>query len=358
MKELQFIQACPDDNYYIWQVQLWLESLREIGKSNKAISLVFIPKVRPFNTRWNELVKLYPEAEFEFYKDTAGEISKLLPIYIPVLRPYVLMKYFKEYPEMSEKAILYCDSDVLFTKHFDIDKYINDDVCYLSNTLSYINASYFDSKAKTYEKDDPKGNYKKGDPVFVLKEKFEDYKKRDILSECCSLVGISREIAEKNNLHSGGAQYLLKNIDDKFWEKVITDCIRLRIHFQDVNKEFFLNENKGFQGWCSDMWAVLWNLWLRNQETKIVKEMDFAWSTDSLSKIDEVGIFHNAGIGSQMQGEIPVFYKGAYHQGKDPYTDSHLEVVYNNEKSKSFCNWYYVSKMIELKEKSLNIKLT
>lgn len=333
MKQLQFIQACPDDDYYLWQVHLWLESLKELGHSNKAISLIFTPKNREFNIKWKKLQELYPESEFKFYKDEHN-VSNLLSIYIPILRPYILMRYFKEYPEMSEKAIFYCDSDVLFTKNFNIDKFLDDEICYLSNTLSYINASYFDSKIKD-----------------VLPDKLEEYKKRDILNECCQLVGISREIAEKYNNDSGGAQYLLKNIDSSFWEKVLADCIKIRLHLQKVNKEFFSSENKGFQGWCSDMWSVLWNLWFREQETKIVPEMNFAWSSDPISKVDNIGIFHNAGIVSQKQGDIPVFYKGIYHLGKDPFTDPHLDIVYNNEKSKTLANWYYVSKMVELRNK-------
>lgn len=333
MKEIKFIQACPDDDYYLWQVQLWLESLKDIGFLKDTISLVFTPKTREFNQKWRELEKLYPEAEFHFYKDVDG-ISKLIPIYIPILRPYVLMKYFKEHPEMSEKAIFYCDSDVLFTENFNIEKYISNETCYVSNTLSYINASYFDSKIKD-----------------VIPEKLEQYRKRDILGEACKLVGISREIAENNNLDSGGAQYLLKNIDYKFWEKVITDCIRIRLHLQQVNKEFFENENKGFQGWCSDMWAVLWNLWLNNQMVKIVPEMDFAWSSDPISKLDKVGIFHNAGIVSRNQGAIPVFYKGEYHAGKNPFQDPYLDELYSNEDNKKLCNSFYVRKMIELRNK-------
>lgn len=333
MKDLKFIQACPDDIYYVWQVHLWLESLRNIGKSDKAVSLIFTPMNREFNEKWKTLEKLYPEAEFKYYKDE-DNINTLLRIYIPILRPYVLMKYFKEHPEMSEKAIFYCDSDVLFTSNFNIDAYINDDVNYVSDTLSYINASYFDSKVKD-----------------VIPEKLEDYKKRDILDETCKLVGISREIAEKNNLHSGGAQYLLKNIDYKFWENVITGCIRIRLQLQQVNKEFFVSENKGFQGWCADMWSVLWNLWKKDKEVKIIPEMTFAWSSDPISKLEKVGIMHNAGIAGELQGETPVFYKGKYHTGLDPFTDPHLGVVYNNEKSKLLCNHYYVTKMIELKNK-------
>lgn len=42
-RDLKFIQSCPDDTYYVWQVHLWLESLKKIGHSDKAIVLVFTP---------------------------------------------------------------------------------------------------------------------------------------------------------------------------------------------------------------------------------------------------------------------------------------------------------------------------
>jgi len=331
-KDLKIICAQPDDDYYIWQTHVWLESLKEKGLSDKAISLVFTPSYREFNPKWKQIEKLYPEAEFFFYKDV-DKIGQLIGIYIPVLRPYILMKYFEIHPELKNKAVFYCDCDIVFTKDFNINKYIDDDVSYVSNTLSYINASYFDSKIKD-----------------VLPEKLEEYKQRDILEETCKLVGISREIAERNNEHSGGAQYLLKNIDSEFWKKVLTDCIRIRTYLQKVNKEFFENENKGFQSWCADMWAVLWNLWLREQKVKIVPEMNFAWSSDNISKLENTGILHNAGIVAPLQGEIPVFYKGIYCTGKSPFTDPHLETVRNDERSKTLCNYHYLTKLLEIKK--------
>jgi len=333
MKQLKFLQACPDDDYYIWQTHLWLESLKQLGKSDKAISLIFTPDYREFNTKWKELELLYPEAEFFFHKDT-DKIGKLIGIYIPIIRPYILMKYFELHPKMKEKAIFYCDCDILFTDKFNIDSYLDDDINYLSNTNSYINASYFDSKVKD-----------------VKPELVEEYKQRDILDEACKLVGINREIAVKYNEHSGGAQYLLKNIDSEFWKKVLTDCIRIRVYLQQTNKQFFENENKGFQSWCADMWSVLWNLWKTEAETKVIPEMEFAWSSDSIDKLKNTTILHNAGIVGRLQGDISVFYKGDYHQGKSPFKDSHLEFVYNDEKSKTLCNHYYVTKLINLKQK-------
>ena len=333
MKDLKFIQACPDDTYYTWQVNLWLESLRDIGHSDKAISLIFTPKERAKNNKWKQIVDLYPEAEFHFYEDE-DSLNKLLGIYIPVLRPYVLWKHFKLHPELSEKSIFYCDSDILFMKDFNVDQFLEDDVNYLSDTNSYINAKYFDSKINQ-----------------VLPEKLEEYKTRDILSELCSIIGITREIAEKNNDHSGGAQYLLKNIDGNFWSKVMNDSIIIRTYLQQVNREFFKDENSGFQSWCADMWAVLWNLWFREQETKVVPELAFAWSTDPISKLDTHTILHNAGIVSETGNGYPAFYKGKYHTGIDPTKDVQLDVIINDKESQKYCTSFYAMKIKEIKQK-------
>ena len=333
MRELKFIQCCPSDIYYTWQVNLWMESLKEIGHSDKAINLIFTPKGRENRDKWKQVEDLYPEAEFHYYGNE-DDLNRLIGIYIPVLRPYVLWKHFKKYPELSDKAIFYCDSDILFMKDFNVDQFLEDEVCYLSDTNSYINAKYFDSKVNQ-----------------VLPEKLEEYKNRDILAEIASVVGISREIAEANNDHSGGAQYLLKNVDGDFWSKVMNDCVLIRTYLQTVNREFFKDENSGFQSWCADMWAVLYNIWYRNLETKVVKELDFAWATEPIEKLNSCTIYHNAGVTGKYMNDIPYFYKGAYHTGQNPLLDEHLQIVINNEQSKKYCTWYYTNKLLELKNK-------
>jgi hypothetical protein len=340
MREFKFICAQPDDTYYTWQVHLWLESLRAIGHSDKAIVLIFTPMGRIQNKNWKQVIDLYPETEFVFYSDE-HEVSLLLGIYIPILRPYSLWRYFSDHPDMKNKGVFYCDSDILFMEGFDVSKYLEDDVCYLSDTNSYINASYFDSKVKD-----------------VLPDKLEEYKKRDILQEITNLIGINRNVCELNNLNSGGAQYFLKNIDASFWKKVQDDCIIIRTYLQKINRDFFENENKGFQSWCADMWAILWNLWLRKQETKCVPEMNFAWATDSIDKLQTNTLFHNAGISDSFMEYgrdennnaklYPAFYKGKYHRGEDPTKDSHLELILANEESKKRCTWFYTSKIKEL----------
>jgi hypothetical protein len=336
MKELKFVTVCPDDVYFTWQVHLWLESLKNIGQSDKAVVLLFVPLHREQNVKWAQIMALYPEAEFHFYKDD-GTVNSLIPIYLPVLRPWTAWKHFEANPSMKDNAIFYCDSDILFMPDFNIDKLLQDDVNYLSDTNSYINASYFDSKIHQ-----------------VLPEKLEEYNKRDILNEITSKVGISRQIAEQNNLHSGGAQYLLKNIDAAYWKKVMDDTITIRQHLLSVNREFFIDENAGYQSWCADMWAVLWNIWFRNQETKVVPELSFSWSSDPIERLKENTILHNAGIVSETGNGHLSFYKGKYANNADPTKDPTLDVIINDEGAMARCTGFYA---LQLKELSLKYKI-
>lgn len=335
MKDLRFICAQPDDAYYTWQVHLWIESLKKIGMSDKAIVLVFTPYYRDRNDKWDQIIHLYPEVEFAFYKDSANEVSSKLGIYIPVLRPFCLRNYFKDHPEMENMAVFYCDSDILFMESFNLDKFLNDEVAYLSDTNSYINASYFDSKVRD-----------------VLPEKLEEYEQVDVLDRLASMVGINREICEKNNDNSGGAQYLLKNISWMFWEKVMKDCITIRSMLSSANQRFFKNEESGFQSWCADMWAVLWNLWMLKIETRVVPELDFAWAPDPVTKLDRMSILHNAGITGDYMNNVPMFYKGKYHKGKDPFNDiDHLNSVLENPESAKLCTSVYLKALFELRDK-------
>ena len=50
-------------------------------------------------------------------------------------------------------------------------------------------------------------------------------------------------------------------------------------------------------------------------------------------------------------GHSSLFDKGHYHTGKDPFSDPHLYKVYEDENSKKRCTHYYVSQLVELKNK-------
>ena len=107
-----------------------------------------------------------------------------------------MSKWYSENPEYKDHAIFYCDSDILFSGEFNVDAFKDDEINYVSDTNSYISIDYFDRKIND-----------------VLPEKKELYKQLDVFGMLGSLIGITREQGEKFRKDSGGAQYLMKNLD-------------------------------------------------------------------------------------------------------------------------------------------------
>jgi hypothetical protein len=333
-KELIILSAQPNDLYFNWQLRVQLNNLRKHGLSHKYVALIWEHDKRQrgedFKKQWKELENDYPEAKFFFIKDTTGELHHLISSvgYIPLLRPWLLSKFFEITPHIDKTAILYIDSDVVFTQRPDFSHLINDDICYLSDTKSYIAASYFDSKIKD-----------------VLPEKLESYKEIDVLGDSLGLFDLQREIAEKNENNSGGAQYLLKNIDASFWKDVFRGCVMLKTYLNSINRRFFENEDKGFQSWCADMWSVLFNLWKRGYETRCPKEMDFCWATDPIEKWDQVQIYHDAGATTRPVEEGHQLFHKREHKYINNFStpfDDDLSFV-----SSKYCSFKYVKEIEE-----------
>lgn len=336
-KPIKFINCFPDDYYYSWQVTTFLHSARKLGYSNQCDILIFKPGDREkWNTCWSEVEKIFPETSFFYYNDDHNIIN-LIRHYIPILRPYVLWKHFTIHSYLEECSIFYHDCDIILTKEIDFSLF-EDDKCYVSDARSYTNSTYFKTKIKD-----------------VLPDKKDKYP--DILEECAKIVGITKKDIEDNNENSGGAQYILNGVNAPFWSDMISDCMNIYHYLGSVNREFFESEDKGIQRWCTDMFCLLWGLWRRGIKTEVSPELDFAWSTDDISKLEKVKILHNAGITSDSkirtrykkeEVECPAFYKGKYAAGGSPYTDtSYVNNILSHEVSKTFCNHYYLSQVME-----------
>lgn len=336
MKELQIITAQPNDKYFCWQLRVQLHNLREYDLSDKYTALIWYHNNRKdgedFQADWDALKRDYPEANFVFYRDDTGELHRLIRMfnYIPLLRPWLLQKYFRDKPELEYKAILYMDSDVIFTKKPTFEGLLDNETCYLSDTTSYISAEYFDSKVKD-----------------VLAERLEAYKQVDVLDDLLKQFGLSRRVAEDNQKGSGGAQYLLKNINADFWRDVFEGCIKVKMNLANVNRSYFESEDKGFQSWCADMWSILFNLWKRDQKTECPKEMDFCWATDPIEKWDKVQIYHDAGAHTrEIKPGHQLFLKREHNYINNISTpfDDDLSFV-----SEEYCSKNYVKEIIEVK---------
>lgn len=155
-KNLVILSAQPNDLYFVWQLKVQLHNLRKYGLSGSYTALIWKHSNRKngedFDEQWKELQKQFPETKFVFYEDNSGELNTFIKRfnYIPLLRPWLLGKYFKENPSLQDDAILYIDSDVIFTKEPDFLFRLKDDnINYLSDTKSYISAAYFDRDRKS-----------------------------------------------------------------------------------------------------------------------------------------------------------------------------------------------------------------
>lgn len=348
--EFAIISVQPDDLQFYWQLKTQLYNFRKYGLSKYYRILLFTPYGRQPNLMFHKLSEEYPEASFFYYMDIDNHCSHLMKAfnYIPILRPWTLEKHFKAYPELEKKTILYLDSDVIFTQKPPLSAFISDNICYLSYTGdssrkdNYLSAAYFDKKLKD-----------------VLPRKVEAYKKIDVLDDTAKLIGINRQVCETNEAHTGGAQYILKGINHKFWADVIDGCMLIRTHLTSVNQKYFESEDKGFQSWCADMWAVLWNLWKRGKETRCPKELDFAWATDRIEKWNEVYIYHDAGAihkPLQIDGEDHwvfnkrgqrIFINGEYMFLRN-YTDNQRSPIQDDLSwvSPKLCSYNYVQELI------------
>lgn len=283
MENLRYVCVQPRLIYYAWQVEVMINNFVKNGINPSAIDVLVAcnPNDETSSTEnieaWNKLSDYYSDVNFYFYPDT-----RVQPIrYISSIRPNILKQHFQEHPDLFKENIFYHDCDIIFTKEVNWNKFLTDKIWYLSDTNSYINYSYITSKGF------------------------------DVYYKMCEIVGIDPIIPKLMNSNSGGAQYILKNVDHTFWEKVERDSEQLYYQITQLN-HLKKEENPSYhelQIWCADMWAVLWNAWLKGHETKVVKELDFTWAPDSEEKFNENSIFHNAGITCSCGGK---FYKANY----------------------------------------------
>ena len=288
MKDLVFVSAQPDLPYFHWQIKIYVNNFIEKGIKPNQIHILFI--ILNGNGPTQESLSLKTlGVNVYHYKDTRKN-----KVYIPTLRPLILSNWLKENPQYGE-CYFYHDSDIIFRELPNFDKLLNDDICYLSDTKIYIGYNYLRLCSERY------------------KNKYSYLSDDDLFNKMCDVVGISPNIVINNEDNSGGAQYLLKNVDHTFWDKVLYDCEKLYVMLHNYNQ---LNPIKNeIQIWTSDMWSVLWNLWLFNKTTEITDELSFSWGSDDISTFFKHPILHMAGVTEDLKYDK--FYKGDFIS-KDP----------------------------------------
>lgn len=311
MTNLLFISAQPYDFKFTWQIDVQCWNFKNLGILDKYKILVWYPDDKTDLSEWKRLQKKYSEAEFLFFKDEGVDLQT----YIPQLRPHILKRWFKQNEEiLKDKVFFYLDSDVIFRELPDFNTLLQDDICWQSNTSSYLDYRYLKSK-------EVQGNIPE----------------HEVLDKLAEIGGITTDVIKSYETKTGGAQYILKNIDWIFWEDVERTCIQIRKYLmQEINTKYFPNENAGFQSWCADMWAVNFSLWKRGIKTDIHKELDFTWATDKVDKWFENKIYHDAGASSKG-----LFIKSAWNNVSP--VGKNISVL------SAFASWYYVEAIKKVK---------
>lgn len=282
---LIFVSAHPDIPYFHWQTKVYTNNFIEKGINPENIHVLFL-MVNGNTEPTQESIKLKELGiNVHHYLDDRKDKK-----YIPSLRPLALSRWLKDFPELG-KQYFYHDSDIIFRELPYFDKLLQDDIVYLSDTLSYISYDYIIGCCQRYEQHHP--NLEKGYLIKMMAD----------------IVGISVDIIKDNNKNSGGAQYLIKNTDYTFWEKVFNDSEILYKRLMDFNFRYRI-PNGDIQIWTADMWVVLWNLWYTNHETRIVNDLSFSWATDTIATYERHPILHMAGVTEDLR--LTKFYKGEF----------------------------------------------
>lgn len=315
-----------------------INNFLEMGVKDENIHIVCWKVNGIIPEEWKKLQKCY-KVQFFFYDDL-----RTTRYYISSIRPNILKQHFIAHPYLRDEAIFYHDCDIIFRT--PISKWIKeemliDDKWYGSDTKGYIAYNYIIQKGEK------------------------------VLNDMCGIVGISPELVKQNNDNSIGAQYLMKNIDSSFWDRIeknseiLFKVINERLpEYTEIWKQKMLDENKGYlkdnklyavadidarnewkyhevQIWCADMWSLLWEAWLMGKETVCDPGFTFSWGSDSEETYLKNNIMHNAGVTTSETG---LFYKASY-MSKIPYYE-------NLNINKGTASWYYWKAVQKTGEKS------
>lgn len=305
---IRYVCAQPANDYYIWQVETVINNFMKNGINPNHIDVLLAIENNSIPPKWIKMMNHYNYVRFFFYNDTREDKSYIPAIYFNLLKQHLLNN-----PNLSNDVLFLHDSDIVFTKVVDFKEMCHDDIWYLSDTNSYINYSYIKQK----------GDY--------------------IYDEMCNIIGIDKLIPRLMNSNSGGAQYIVKNTNFDFWDKVEKDSTKLYNYFSTIEHLHTKKHEYDYpiQKWTSGMWSLLWNAWLFGHETKVDKRLDFGWSTNDISDVEKYCILHNSGVTSNNNG---MFFKSEYTNTL-PY-----KLNLNIDKSKA--SYYYWCQVQEAGKKS------
>lgn len=310
MKTVILASAQPAHEYFLWQLEVQLYNIYVQKKMECKYQVILgYDEIQPTNFEF--LRQKYPLVELYYYKDQRKNKS-----YIPSIQPHLLYQHFTYFPELGKEIFLLIDTDICFTdKELNLSTLLENDTIYMSDTSSYLDPKYVDSK---------------GD---------------DLLACMCSISQINELKVREKAAHHGGAQYLLKNMTASFWQKVELDSVKIYKYLTN-SAEMYRSKSTSekytpIQAWTASMWSIIYNLIYFDYEFEVHSDLSFSWPSNPIIEWQNKSIYHNAGVVNNVS---KMFFKGEF-LNKRPTVD--LEKL-NNE----VCNFKYA----ELVSEALNLK--
>jgi hypothetical protein len=285
-QDMLFIGVQPKSDFYVWQLDVQLYSFREAGIPLQQCCCVMVNQGADCRT-FDALRQKYPPVRWIELDDERPARQ-----YVSSVRPWALSRIFTRFPEFAAKHVFYLDADVIFRSLPDFNA-MRDGRCHLSDTVSYTGYEYIRQFGEHYP---------------------------EAMAE---IVGIPAATVAAGQSVSGGAQYFFAPgvLSPSFWDKVYQDCERMYPMLDAMVKkeqhDFSVTLQPGdssqkhvIQHWCSDMWCLLWNLWLAGAVTVIDGQLSFSWATSPLSEWERHNLYHNAGVTADRRHEM--FYKSDF----------------------------------------------
>jgi hypothetical protein len=147
MENILFVSAQPDVPYFIWQIKLYVHNFIQKGINPKQIHIIFSydkEKNKPSDESL-DLIKL--GVNISHFKDERERKN-----YIPSIKPYLIYKWLEKKPEYGKMFFLH-DSDIIWNELPNLEKFIQDEIIYLSDTKNYIGYNYLKSASLNYERE-------------------------------------------------------------------------------------------------------------------------------------------------------------------------------------------------------------
>ena len=95
---MKYVCVQPASLYYAWQVEVMLYSFIKNKVQPQDIHIILAVQGNYKDSYFEQLQFRYPKVNFKFYQDDRPTAN-----YISSIRPYLLLKYFKENPELEKE---------------------------------------------------------------------------------------------------------------------------------------------------------------------------------------------------------------------------------------------------------------